>query len=699
MAASFRSLPTNSNNKWYFTRQQIDNSPSRRAGLDPDKELSYRQQAANLLQDMGQRLNVSQLTINTAIVYMHRFYMVQSFTRFHRNVIAPAALFLAAKVEEQPRKLEHVIKVAHACLNPQDPSPDVRSDAYLQQAQDLVILESIILQTLAFEITIDHPHTHVVKCTQLVRASKDLAQTSYFMATNSLHLTTFCLQYSPPVVACVCIHLACKWSNWEIPVSTDGKHWWEYVDPTVTLELLDELTHEFLQILEKTPSRLKRIRNWKAGGQTPKVKPKVQEEGDQRDTMMSMISMASSESTVAGLMSLSAPPSSSSSSSMSDKDRSASGSSQPWHPGAKSGSEQQQQQPNHEVHTPAKVSLSEYLAKNADVLAAQKRKLENMEASVKRDYANAAQALIGQQQRKEKQQHHQQSSSHTHSGSSSSSDMTNPSPIILKIPLEKERHDRSSLKMRFPVPGGGGSSGHGGSSRGQDQDIKVRIRVPEKQRGSSGEEGKSRDKHRERSNHHHHHHHHHHHSSSGGASLSSSHKHSSGSSGTIGSSKKVPNDSSRMSSSSSSASRKRTHSQDPTAGSHAPSKVSKSSRNAYQLPSLSSSSGQTLGHGPDIHSALGLPHHQGSYSHSKGDKTDTNGHSATGGAQSNEYQDTFEMLNSLLSAQGVQPSQPSMFDYRSQYGDYRYGGGSRGNNPRPPPLPSEPPPPLPPLPK
>ncbi|XP_047453243.1 cyclin-T1 isoform X1 [Mugil cephalus] len=701
MAASFRSLPANCNNKWYYTRQQIDNSPSRRAGLDPDKELSYRQQAANLLQDMGQRLNVSQLTINTAIVYMHRFYMVQSFTRFHRNVIAPAALFLAAKVEEQPRKLEHVIKVAHACLNPQEPSPDVRSDAYLQQAQDLVILESIILQTLAFEITIDHPHTHVVKCTQLVRvvsASKDLAQTSYFMATNSLHLTTFCLQYSPPVVACVCIHLACKWSNWEIPVSTDGKHWWEYVDPTVTLELLDELTHEFLQILEKTPSRLKRIRNWKAGGQTPKVKPKVQEEGDQRDTMISMISMASSESTVAGLMSLSAPPSASSSSSGGDKDRVASGSAQTWSGKGQSGAEQQQsQQANNEVHAPAKVSLSEYRAKNADVLAAQKRKLENMEASVKREYANAAQALIGQQQRKEKHQHHHQQSS----SSSSSSDMSNPSPIILKIPLEKERHDRSSLKVRFPLAGGGGGggSGHSSSARGQDPDIKVRIRVPEKQRGGSGEEGKSRDKHRDRSNHHHHHQQHHHHSSSSSASLSSSHKHSSSSSGALGSSKKVPNDSSRASTSSSSTSRKRTHSQDPTAGSHQASKVSKSSRNPFPLPSLSSSSGQTLGHGPDSLPALSLPHHQGSYSHSKSDKTDTNGHSAAGGAQSNEYQDTFEMLNSLLSAQGVQPSQPSMFDYRAQYGDYRYTGGSRGSNPRPPPLPSDPPPPLPPLPK
>ncbi|XP_013880314.1 cyclin-T2a isoform X2 [Austrofundulus limnaeus] len=253
-----------SSSKLYFTREQLENTPSRRCGVEPDRELSYRQQAANLIQDMGQRLNVSQLTINTAIVYMHRFYMQHSFTKFHRNIISPTTLFLAAKVEEQPRKLEHVIKVAHACLNPQEPPLDTKSNAYLQQAQELVILESIVLQTLGFEITIDHPHTDVVKCTQLVRASKDLAQTSYFMATNSLHLTTFCLQYKPTVIACVCIHLACKWSNWEIPVSTDGKHWWEYVDSSVTLELLDELTHEFLQILEKTPSRLKRIRNWRA---------------------------------------------------------------------------------------------------------------------------------------------------------------------------------------------------------------------------------------------------------------------------------------------------------------------------------------------------------------------------------------------------------------------------------------------------
>uniref|UniRef100_A0A8C8DU59 Cyclin T2a n=1 Tax=Oryzias sinensis TaxID=183150 RepID=A0A8C8DU59_9TELE len=158
-----------SSSKWFFTRDQLESTPSRRCGVEPDRELSYRQQAANLIQDMGQRLNVSQLTINTAIVYMHRFYMHHSFTKFHRNIISPTTLFLAAKVEEQPRKLEHVIKVAHACLNPQEPPLDTKSNAYLQQAQELVILESIVLQTLGFEITIDHPHTDVVKCTQLVR--------------------------------------------------------------------------------------------------------------------------------------------------------------------------------------------------------------------------------------------------------------------------------------------------------------------------------------------------------------------------------------------------------------------------------------------------------------------------------------------------------------------------------------------------
>jgi len=59
---------------------------------------------------------------------MHRFYVFHSFTHFHRNAMAAASLFLAAKVEEQPRKLEHVIKIAHMCLNRDQPSLDTKSE-------------------------------------------------------------------------------------------------------------------------------------------------------------------------------------------------------------------------------------------------------------------------------------------------------------------------------------------------------------------------------------------------------------------------------------------------------------------------------------------------------------------------------------------------------------------------------------------
>ncbi|KAE8626304.1 hypothetical protein XENTR_v10006581 [Xenopus tropicalis] len=554
--------------------------------------------------------------------------------------VGPAALFLAAKVEEQPRKLEHVIRVAHACLSPLEPAPDTRSEAYLQQAQDLVILESIILQTLGFEITIDHPHTHVVKCTQLVRASKDLAQTSYFMATNSLHLTTFSLQYTPPVVACVCIHLACKWSNWEIPVSTDGKPWWEYVDVTVTLKLLDELTHEFLQILEKTPNRLKRIRNWRISQANQTRKPKddeCQEESEDNSFSEETILRMFSHSGMLNTDSLS----DSSSQPLSVTKNDGGMSEGQW------GCQLQSQRDQHrtgELITSAeqsqtlgskpvalaKMSLKEYRAKHAEELAAQKRQLEQLGASLKEQYASAAQNLLIQQQKEREKEAH-------------------ASPIILKIPLHEVSHKRSekssSLKLRLPV-----------TNREKSEEGKIRIKLPNE------DSSKSRDKHRSSTSSHHHHnnqsHRQHHQDPSGNNSskrslpppVFSTHK-------------------------SSSNSRKRTTTEE-TAGHDPPShKVSRTSKASTQEPAVPHS----------LNRVRGKPERESS---------GTNGHSVN---KVIDYQDTVNMLHSLLSAQGVQPMQPPQ--YLNPFGDFRRTRPGNTDDSRAPPLPAEPPPPLPPLPK
>lgn len=44
----------------------------------------------------------------------------------------------------------------------------------------------------------------------------------------------------------------------QIPQSSEGKDWFFYVDKSVTLEMLDELTVEFLAIFNKCPARLRK---------------------------------------------------------------------------------------------------------------------------------------------------------------------------------------------------------------------------------------------------------------------------------------------------------------------------------------------------------------------------------------------------------------------------------------------------------
>lgn len=46
--------------------------------------------------------------------------------------------------------------------------------------QDLVINENVLLQTLGFDVAIDHPHTHVVRCCHLVKGNSDLIKGNFF---------------------------------------------------------------------------------------------------------------------------------------------------------------------------------------------------------------------------------------------------------------------------------------------------------------------------------------------------------------------------------------------------------------------------------------------------------------------------------------------------------------------------------------
>lgn len=87
-------------------------------------------------------------------------------------------MLLKSQVEEQPRKLESVIQVSQNCLQPHDKdankdsnkeAPKETNKNIAELVQDLVFNENILLQTLGFDVAVDHPHTHVIKTCQLVK--------------------------------------------------------------------------------------------------------------------------------------------------------------------------------------------------------------------------------------------------------------------------------------------------------------------------------------------------------------------------------------------------------------------------------------------------------------------------------------------------------------------------------------------------
>ena len=74
-------------------------------------ERKFRVYACEIIQESGILLRLPQVTMATAQSILHRFYFRKSFVRCDLVTVATASLFIAAKIEENPRKVKDVITV------------------------------------------------------------------------------------------------------------------------------------------------------------------------------------------------------------------------------------------------------------------------------------------------------------------------------------------------------------------------------------------------------------------------------------------------------------------------------------------------------------------------------------------------------------------------------------------------------------
>ncbi|KAK6939499.1 Cyclin, C-terminal domain [Dillenia turbinata] len=216
-------------------------------------------------------VNSSQLTIASSVMLCHRFYMRQSHAKndwqndcssqsedANLQTVAPVCMFLACKVEESPRSLKTVIVETYKLLNRWDPCAEGRinkREVYDKQKALILTGEKLLLETIAFDLNIEHPYKPLVAALRRLEITNtELVQVAWNFI-NDWVCTALCLEYKPHYIAASSLLLASKLLKMKLP-TTNGKVWWLAFD--VAPKKLEEIVQKILGFLEqnKTQSRL-----------------------------------------------------------------------------------------------------------------------------------------------------------------------------------------------------------------------------------------------------------------------------------------------------------------------------------------------------------------------------------------------------------------------------------------------------------
>ncbi|ERL88296.1 cyclin-K-like [Dendroctonus ponderosae] len=269
---------------WYYDKKELRNTPSATAGLDFKTEMRYRKEGARFIIDTGMKMDLGYNTTATGVVYFHRFYMFHSFQQFPRYVTACCCLFLAGKVEETPKKCKDIIKIARTLL------PDHKFTTFgCDPKEEVMTLERILLQTIKFDLQVEHPYQFLLKYAKCLKGDKAKLQKMVQMAwtfVNDSLCTTLCLQWEPEIIAVALMYLAGKLSKFEVMdwVGRSAKHlrWWDMFVEDVTMDLLEDICHQVLDLYSQPAAAKSPPESPPLSGEKAPISPKNAANGNER---------------------------------------------------------------------------------------------------------------------------------------------------------------------------------------------------------------------------------------------------------------------------------------------------------------------------------------------------------------------------------------------------------------------------------
>uniref|UniRef100_A0A7N8X6C4 Cyclin-K n=1 Tax=Mastacembelus armatus TaxID=205130 RepID=A0A7N8X6C4_9TELE len=242
---------------WYWDKKDLAHTPSQSEGLDPATEARYRREGARFIFDVGTRLGLHYDTLATGIVYFHRFYMFHSFKTFPRYVTGGCCLFLAGKVEETPKKCKDIIKTARSLLN------DIQFAQFGDDPkEEVMVLERILLQTIKFDLQVEHPYQFLLCYAKQLKGDKNKVQKLVQMAwtfVNDSLCTMVALQWEPQIIAVAVMYLAgrlCKFDIQDWTSKQSSRSWWEQFVQDVPVEVLEDICHQILDLYSQAKQQM-----------------------------------------------------------------------------------------------------------------------------------------------------------------------------------------------------------------------------------------------------------------------------------------------------------------------------------------------------------------------------------------------------------------------------------------------------------
>jgi len=209
--------------------------------MDETQKENLRILACDLAQNAGILLKLPQVVIATAQMLIQRVYHTEEYPldKYHIDVTSMAALFLASKIEESPRKARQVIEVfSHVISRKLKIDVDLSSKECERVREELITSERRLLKTLGFNLLSSHPHKIIITYYNVIvgrldpdgdvwseRLSRKILQRAWNYCNDSLRLDIY-LRYPKEAVAFACVQLACEDFQMAFPKASDGREWY-----------------------------------------------------------------------------------------------------------------------------------------------------------------------------------------------------------------------------------------------------------------------------------------------------------------------------------------------------------------------------------------------------------------------------------------------------------------------------------------